>query len=80
MDILLFLPIILLCQEKSSALLLRPKRRSAANQIVKACAAQQGVGRCALVHDHIDKFQLGEKKAAFWDAAFRVLNQLVFVG
>jgi len=57
--------------EKSSALLLRPKRRSAANQIVKACAAQQGVGRCAHVHDHIDKFQFVEarKKALREDPA-----------
>ena len=39
--------------EKSSALLLRPKRRSTAKQTVKACAAQQGV-------DHIDTFQVGE--------------------
>ena len=37
--------------EKSSALLLRPERDSANNQIVKACAAQQGV-------DHIDRFLL----------------------
>ena len=44
--------------EKSSALLLRPKRRSAVNQTVKACAAQQGVSRCAHAHEHIE-FQFG---------------------
>ena len=51
MDILLFLPIILLCQEKSSALLLRPERSSADSQIIKACAAQLGVKWCAHVHE-----------------------------
>lgn len=45
--------------EKSSALLLRPERKSADNHAVKACAAQQGVERCARAHDHIDKFQFG---------------------
>jgi len=50
--------------EKSSALLLRPERNSTNNQIVKACAAQQGV-------DHIDKFQFVEarKKALREDPA-----------
>ena len=48
--------------EKSSALLLRPERKSADNHAVKACAAQQGVERCARAHDHIDKLQLAGER------------------
>ncbi|MBQ1370015.1 MAG: hypothetical protein IIY38_02685, partial [Clostridia bacterium] len=34
-----------------SALLLRPERKRADNQLVKACAAQQGVEWCARAHE-----------------------------
>ena len=43
MDILLFCILVCSTQEKSSALLLRPKSGSDDNPAVKACAAQQGV-------------------------------------
>ena len=63
--------------EKRSALLLRPKRRSTAKQTVKACAAQQGVSRCAHAHEHIGKSQFVKQKDSLIQTVLIVTSDTV---